>query len=106
MSGAGRSRVARALEDLGWFVVDNLPPQLLDDLVASVAAREEASRLAVVVDVRVAVDILELRSPTCGMAAATFECSFSKPPTKRSFDDSESNRRPHLLQAVAASWMA
>lgn len=52
MSGAGRSVAARALEDLGWFVVDNLPPQLLDDLVVPVAAREEASRLAVVVDVR------------------------------------------------------
>ena len=28
MSGAGRSSAARALEDLGWFVVDNLPPQV------------------------------------------------------------------------------
>ncbi|MBX9719740.1 MAG: RNase adaptor protein RapZ, partial [Microbacteriaceae bacterium] len=27
MSGAGRSTVANALEDLGWYVVDNLPPQ-------------------------------------------------------------------------------
>ncbi|MSW42194.1 MAG: RNase adaptor protein RapZ, partial [Actinobacteria bacterium] len=29
MSGAGRSTAARALEDLGWFVIDNLPPSLL-----------------------------------------------------------------------------
>ena len=29
MSGAGRSTVAHALEDLGWYVVDNLPPALL-----------------------------------------------------------------------------
>jgi UPF0042 nucleotide-binding protein len=32
MSGAGRSTVAHALEDLGWYVVDNLPPSLLPQL--------------------------------------------------------------------------
>jgi len=32
MSGAGRSTVANALEDLGWYVVDNLPPQMLRPL--------------------------------------------------------------------------
>ena len=34
MSGAGRSTVAHALEDLGWYVVDNLPPALLPALVS------------------------------------------------------------------------
>jgi UPF0042 nucleotide-binding protein len=29
MSGAGRSTAANVLEDLGWYVVDNLPPQLM-----------------------------------------------------------------------------
>ncbi|MDH4160771.1 MAG: RNase adaptor protein RapZ, partial [Actinomycetota bacterium] len=33
MSGAGRSTAANALEDLGWFVVDNMPPALLPTLV-------------------------------------------------------------------------
>ena len=33
MSGAGRSTVANALEDHGWYVVDNLPPQMLRPLV-------------------------------------------------------------------------
>ena len=32
MSGSGRSTVAHALEDLGWYVVDNLPPALLPEL--------------------------------------------------------------------------
>ena len=32
MSGAGRSTTANVLEDLGWLVVDNLPPQLLSHL--------------------------------------------------------------------------
>ena len=31
MSGAGRSTAAKALEDLGWFVIDNLPPSVLLD---------------------------------------------------------------------------
>ena len=39
MSGAGKSTAARALEDLGWFVIDNLPPQILPDAVAA-APRE------------------------------------------------------------------
>ena len=37
LSGAGRSTAAKCLEDLGWFVVDNLPPALIptmDDLGA------------------------------------------------------------------------
>ena len=34
MSGAGRSTVAHALEDHGWYVVDNLPPALLPDLAS------------------------------------------------------------------------
>ena len=33
MSGAGRSTAADALEDLGWYVVDNLPPQMLRPLL-------------------------------------------------------------------------
>ncbi|MBK6763695.1 MAG: hypothetical protein IPG68_10710 [Micrococcales bacterium] len=33
MSGAGRSTAARALEDAGWFVVDNLPPSLLQSTI-------------------------------------------------------------------------
>ena len=52
MSGAGRSTAARALEDLGWFVVDNLPPGLLLPAIEEVRADAAAARLAVVVDVR------------------------------------------------------
>src|SRR5262249_32827822 len=33
LSGAGRSTAAKCLEDLGWFVVDNLPPSLLSTMV-------------------------------------------------------------------------
>ncbi|MGN8246191.1 RNase adapter RapZ [Cellulomonas soli] len=55
MSGAGRTRAAAVLEDLGWYVVDNLPAQMLTHLVGmltSGAAGAGAQRLAAVVDVR------------------------------------------------------
>jgi len=53
MSGAGRSTVGNALEDLGWYVVDNLPPQMLTPLV-DLAQRAGGSlpKIAAVVDVR------------------------------------------------------
>ena len=58
MSGAGRSTVAKALEDHGWHVVENLPPQLLSELESlRERARPSADggpspRLAVVIDSR------------------------------------------------------
>jgi len=53
MSGAGRSQAASALEDLGWFVVDNLPPTMIDPLVSLMTKSGSAvAKLAVVVDVR------------------------------------------------------
>ncbi|MGX5680446.1 RNase adapter RapZ [Schumannella luteola] len=53
MSGAGRSTVGNALEDLGWYVVDNLPPQMLMPLVElAERAGNALPRIAAVVDVR------------------------------------------------------
>src|SRR4051794_36065516 len=53
MSGAGRSTAAKVLEDLGWYVVDNLPPQLIESLLElTTTAGREVPRLAVAVDVR------------------------------------------------------
>jgi len=53
MSGAGRSTAANALEDLGWYVVDNLPPQMLKPLLdLTKLAAGALPRVAVVVDVR------------------------------------------------------
>ena len=50
MSGAGRSTVAHAMEDLGWYVVDNLPPSMLASLCEMTA--KSATNIAVVIDVR------------------------------------------------------
>lgn len=52
MSGAGRSTAARALEDLGWFVIDNLPPSVLKSALNDVKLQGVASHISVVVDVR------------------------------------------------------
>jgi len=53
MSGAGRSTVGNALEDLGWYVVDNLPPQMLKPLVdLAEKAGTNLPKIAAVVDVR------------------------------------------------------
>lgn len=53
MSGAGRSTAANALEDLEWYVVDNLPPQMLRPLLdLTELAGNVLPRVAVVVDVR------------------------------------------------------
>jgi UPF0042 nucleotide-binding protein len=53
LSGAGRSTAAKVLEDLGWFVVDNLPPELIATMVELGArASGEVTKVAVVVDVR------------------------------------------------------
>ena len=51
MSGAGRSTAANTLEDLGWYVVDNLPPSVLPE-VCTQASEVGLTRLAVVLDVR------------------------------------------------------
>ena len=52
MSGAGRSTAARALEDCGWFVVDNLLPSLIPETVRALGQDGAVARVAVVVDVR------------------------------------------------------
>jgi UPF0042 nucleotide-binding protein len=53
MTGAGRSTAAKELEDLGFYVVDNLPPSLLPDVVRLVDQSLGSSQpMAVVVDVR------------------------------------------------------
>ena len=56
LAGAGKTTAARALEDLGYFVVDNLPPQLIGALVSLAdSLGDDRHRLAVVVDAREAV---------------------------------------------------
>jgi RNase adapter protein RapZ len=52
ISGAGRSAAADVLEDLGYFVIDNLPPALITNVRELASDRKEPQRFALVVDVR------------------------------------------------------
>lgn len=99
MSGAGRSTVAHALEDLGWYVVDNLPASLLPALVAQTDGAKIPS-MAVVVDVRSGQFFDDLNS-------SLQELSVNKTAHRLLFLDAtdqalvqrfESTRRPHPLQ--------
>lgn len=99
MSGAGKSTAARALEDIGWFVIDNLPPSLLADAVAA-APRPAAPGLAVVVDARggdVFADLTAAltRLRTEGVDVRTLFLEANDEVLVRRF---ESSRRPHPLQ--------
>lgn len=100
MSGAGRSSAARALEDLGWFVIDNLPPQLLPQTLDVIATRSDVDQVAVVVDARGGrlFDQLEWAMVTLldsqyDLKVLFLDCSDDV--LVRRF---ESNRRPHPLQ--------
>jgi RNase adapter protein RapZ len=101
MSGAGRSTAAKSLEDLGWFVVDNLPPGLLPTM-ADLAARSNGavSRVAAVVDVRSRGFTTDLKSAISdlgarGAAARVVFLEAAEDTLVRRFD---SERRPHPLQ--------
>ncbi len=60
LSGAGRSEAAKSFEDLGYFVVDNLPPALIGKMAELATAAGGPRRVAIVVDVRGGVFFAEL----------------------------------------------
>lgn len=101
MSGAGRSTVAKSLEDLGWFVVDNLPPQMLRPLLdLATRSGEDMPRIAAVVDVRgrdFFSDLQELLpSLRHNVQLSVLFLDASDATLVRRY---ESVRRPHPLQA-------
>lgn len=99
MSGAGRSTVAHALEDLGWYVVDNLPPSLLPQLAAQ--SLDTHAALAVVVDVRGGKFFDELNNALAQLktAATPYRLLFLDASDQALVQRFESTRRPHPLQA-------
>jgi RNase adapter protein RapZ len=66
ISGAGKTTALRALEDLGFYCVDNLPLPLLDDFIATMKREPTVEKVALVVDAR-------LRSYTEGYALAAMD---------------------------------
>ncbi len=103
MSGAGRSRAAAALEDLGWYVVDNLPPTMLPPLAGLLAAGEGRGvrRLAVVVDVRGGEFFADLVSVLNDLrdTGLSFRIIFLDASDEVLVRRYEQVRRPHPLQA-------
>ena len=85
MSGSGKSVALRALEDAGYYCVDNLPPELLLSFVA-LEQQSSAERVAIAMDVRsatslplVPAQLRELRRAGRHRAA---RCSWTPPPTR------------------------
>ena len=99
MSGAGRSTVAHALEDLGWYVVDNLPPALLPSLAEQTL--ETHAAMAVVVDVRGGKFFDELNNSLAKLklASVPYRLLFLDASDQALVQRFESTRRPHPLQA-------
>ena len=101
MSGAGRSTVGNALEDLGWYVVDNLPPQMLGPIAdLFTLTKNPLPRLAVVIDVRggdffseLNEHLNSLRTRSINLRVLFLEAIDSTLVTRF-----ESVRRPHPLQ--------
>jgi RNase adapter protein RapZ len=106
ISGSGKSIALHALEDAGYFCVDNLPPELLRDFIAVEKQRESGSRhVAVAVDVRSAgslphlLPLLEgLRQE--GVTVRPYFLDASTDALVRRFSET---RRPHPLSADIAS---
>jgi UPF0042 nucleotide-binding protein len=100
MSGAGRSTVAHALEDLGWYVVDNLPPSLLPSLAEQ--SFDSHASLAVVVDVRGGkfFDDLVSALETLKNSGTPYRLLFLDATDQSLVQRFESTRRPHPLQSI------
>ena len=98
MSGAGRSTVAHAFEDLGWYVVDNLPPSLLENLL-DLSGRINRP-IAAVIDVR-GMEFFDdlsnslVRLTEKGIAKKIIFVDAADDVLVRRF---EATRRPHPLQ--------
>jgi UPF0042 nucleotide-binding protein len=101
LSGAGRSEAAKALEDFGWFVIDNLPPALIRKMLSLVfhQADHEITRVALVIDARggtffaeAAKELEKLRRDYCNYRLVFLEASDEQ--LEKRF---ESSRRRHPL---------
>jgi RNase adapter protein RapZ len=104
MTGAGRSTAAKTLEDLGWFVIDNLPPKMLPAVIRLIEGEEdEAVRIAVVVDVRSRGFFAELRGALTdlGEKGLQLRILFLEASDDVLVRRQEAARRPHPLQGGA-----
>jgi RNase adapter protein RapZ len=99
MSGAGRSTAAKSLEDLGWFVVDNLPPALLPTML-DLADRASLAGIAAIVDVRSRAFSTDLKSAISSLGArgVSPQVLFLEASDSALVRRFENVRRPHPMQ--------
>lgn len=100
-SGAGRTHAANALEDLEWYVVDNLPPSMLAPLAGMMTpSGEGVHRLAAVVDVRSREFFQSLEGVLDDLRATDvpYRIVFLDATDEELIKRYESSRRPHPLQ--------
>jgi RNase adapter protein RapZ len=101
MSGAGRSTAAKSLEDLGWFVVDNLPPALLPTML-DLADRASLPGIAAIVDVRSRAFSTDLKSAISLLSARGVipHVVFLEASDAVLVQRFENVRRPHPMQGA------
>ena len=101
MSGAGRSTVGNSLEDLGWYVVDNLPPQMLGPIAdLFTITKTPVPRLSVIIDVRGGEFFSELEENLAllGGKAVNVRVLYLEANDSTLVKRFEQVRRPHPLQ--------
>ncbi len=100
MTGAGRSTAAKELEDLGYYVVDNLPPELVSSVVRLVDEKQGVDQpVAVVVDVRAGVFFDTLREQLAkALPSRRTTLLFLEADDDILVRRQEAARRPHPLQ--------
>ena len=99
MSGAGRATAAKSLEDLGWFVVDNLPPALLPTML-DLAERASLVGVAAIVDVRSLAFTTDLKTAISSLGArgVSPQVLFLEASDQVLVRRFENERRPHPMQ--------
>lgn len=101
MSGAGRTTVAHALEDQGWYVVENLPPAMLGPLTEMMSRSQGfIPKMAVVMDVRSKEMFPEIRDALANLTASgvKFRLVYLDASDEVLIRRFEQGRRPHPLQ--------
>jgi UPF0042 nucleotide-binding protein len=102
MAGAGRSTAAHALEDLGFLVIDNLPPKLMVDSVQLVSSENLVKRIAIVADSRGGklFETLHSEFEKLSQVVSKSTLVFLEASDHVLIRRFESSRRPHPIQGI------
>ncbi|MEC7926370.1 MAG: RNase adapter RapZ [Actinomycetota bacterium] len=99
MSGAGRSASSNVFEDLGYYVIENLPPDLIESVVESNDVAESNRQLVLTVDARdgFAQDELNKGLNRLSQSGVLTRVIFLDADTETLIERYEENRRPHPM---------